>query len=355
VGECYALLRECIIEGGSEALEAVQLLAASPYGDETYALERKAPSAFALCCWGMQGLDALVAMTAPSANTTTVSLSLSVLASVAAGADAARLAYVAADPVVLEAVRAAMKRSTVFRDAAYARLTAILLDCNSDAEAISAVARKLQMPEDEETAAAARELLCTALAARRLAVGSGSLRALRSMIESSPLDHRIYQKFFLARPRMLEPSSMTIWRAPKLVARRKADYVIRRTDGSYLVVKVETPGTPLITTGSELALAAGFSIRQALQYVDMLKERSDLAREHFPDFQEPDGLVVAGLEGPLSREQRAALAEANRSFFPGLRLVGFDWLLERGTSVARNVTEHIVSRRSQPTNDDGGG
>jgi hypothetical protein len=65
------------------------------------------------------------------------------------------------------------------------------------------------------------------------------------------------------------------------------------------------------------------------------------ARVHFPNFEDPDCLVVTGLERALDDRQKAALRDANRHRHR-LRTVGFDWLADRARTVAANITRHHV-------------
>ncbi len=72
-----SLLRDCLADGGVQALAAVQLLAEDMYGGETFNFELKAPPALALLRWGEQGLDALVEMATRSPTSKNISICLS--------------------------------------------------------------------------------------------------------------------------------------------------------------------------------------------------------------------------------------------------------------------------------------
>ena len=85
VDEGDAILRECLADGGAQALAAVQLLAEDMYGGVTYNFELKAPHAYALLRWGEQGLSALVEMATRSPTSKNVSICMSLLAAVAVG------------------------------------------------------------------------------------------------------------------------------------------------------------------------------------------------------------------------------------------------------------------------------
>jgi hypothetical protein len=110
-----------------------------------------------------------------------------------------------------------------------------------------------------------------------------------------------------------------------------------------VVIEIETPGKTVVTGGEQLSAETTHAVTQAFDYRTFLTRRFELARSHFPEFQEPECLVVIGLERELSSGQRAALTRANQGFH-GLKVVGFDWILKRAESVARNVTRHLSTQ-----------
>jgi hypothetical protein len=63
-------------------------------------------------------------------------------------------------------------------------------------------------------------------------------------------------------------------------------------------------------------------------------------RLHFPNFDDPDCLVVTGLERVLNPRQKTVLRDANRHRHR-LRIIGFDWL-----AYGRNQ-HHAPPRRSR--------
>jgi hypothetical protein len=114
--------------------------------------------------------------------------------------------------------------------------------------------------------------------------------------------------------------------------------VVQRADGTYLVVEIECPRKPLVTSGGHLSADVTHAEQQVTDYRKYLLQRFPDAEKHFPRFQEPDCLVVIGIERDLSREQKQVLQDANRHR-NHLRIVGFDWLLDRSKTIAANVTQ----------------
>ena len=119
---------------------------------------------------------------------------------------------------------------------------------------------------------------------------------------------------------------------------KKPDFVIRRSDNTYVVVEIETPAKSLVTGSGQLSAEVTHAEKQVVEYKNFLVQRFLQARESFPAFDEPDCLVVIGLEHTLSDEQRRTLRDANRQR-NRVRIVGFDELLHRAEAVLSNVIE----------------
>ncbi len=79
------------------------------------------------------------------------------------------------------------------------------------------------------------------------------------------------------------------------------------------------------------------AVKQVNDYRSFILERLVEARHHFPYIHDPDALVVVGLEKKLLPSQAKALQQENPSRSK-LRIVGFDWILDRSRAVLSNVT-----------------
>jgi hypothetical protein len=340
VGEGYALLRACVADGGADALKTVRLLAEDAYGGERYAFDRKMPSAFALCTWGRRGLDELVDLGTRANGSDNMSLCLSVLASVAAGGSG-RLKHLAGDEALAAAVLAATD-SAEMRSEAQARLSSLMSRVPSDAEVIAAVVRQFR-PEVEDADLTSTHEICLALAARWVTVNDAALERLQSLIETSPRSRRAMLHLLDTHPRVIDPGAMTIWRDPAPVERSRPDFVIRRTDESYLLAEVRTPGEAIMARDGHLSRAALNARARLMSYMDRLARHSGASRYVLPDLGEPNGLVLIGLERSLSTDERDALYRANASC-RRVRVVGYDSLLQRSDTIARNMRALLWKR-----------
>ena len=69
-----------------------------------------------------------------------------------------------------------------------------------------------------------------------------------------------------------------------------------------------------------------------MEYRSFLLERFPQAAKYFPEFQDPECLVVIGMERNLSEEQRRALLRENQHR-QGVHIVGFDWVAQRAEAI----------------------
>jgi hypothetical protein len=130
-----------------------------------------------------------------------------------------------------------------------------------------------------------------------------------------------------------------LWSRPNLHGYKEPDFIIRRTDDSYMVVEIETPAKPIMTKQGNLSAYATQAIGQVLAYRSFLIDRSHALKHHLPRFTVPDCLVVIGLETVLDAKQAAALAVENEARH-AVRIVGFDWLRARANAIVNNVIAH---------------
>lgn len=315
-----------------EGLVAVKRLYADMYGGMTFNYELKAPAAFCLPIWGEAGLAALVDGMREIPEPKNVSLALRILATLAA-----RLPLSATVPFVHDQeLLASTNAISDLRKPARRLLREVVMGFVSDEEAAEAIGFAT-MQQAILGSGLAKELF-GALATRMLVVSRSVLDAYEQLIAQSPSDETKFQAFFERHPQLLDQLTLEVWPRPVFHGVQEPDFVLRRSDGSYLIVELETPGKPLVTAGDQTSAHVTHAVNQALNYRSFLLERFAETSAFFPEFQEPECLIVIGLERDLSDSQARILRLENnhRSW---LRIVGFDWIGRRAESTARNLVE----------------
>ena len=334
--DLHELLLECMDDGSVEGLACVRRLYEDMYGGITFNFELKAPPASCLLFWGEAGLHALIDGVNATPTSKNTSLCVQILSSTAAGRQVPFLPFIR-DARIADRIRTAHVKLAGIDEFARKMLIQFVLSRESDEE-VASLGGRLSMGDDENMGAT-KELFA-AISTRWLAVGEPVLQEFESLIAKHPDDEPEFQQFLTTHPQLLDPMAVQVWPQPNLLGSRYPDFVVRRADNSYLVVEIECPAKSLVR-GGQASAAVTHAEQQVTDYRDYLMRRHQDAIQHFPDFNDPDCLVVTGLERELDENQIAILRHLNRHRVR-LRIVGFDWLVERARNIANNITRHRV-------------
>ena len=333
------LLHDCVSADTLDGLAAVQLLAEDMYGGITFNFELKRPAAWCLVAWREQGLQALLEMAQRTQTSKNYSLAFQILSTLSARQ---RLSAFCLNDHLRSLIEAHVTDWDEIFTVARIKLNVLALSIPSDDDA--ALYAAIPMQSLSFTKPPAVRPLFMAMCARWLSVGPGTLSEYQDLLNDHPKDEPAFHSFFEDHSQLLDPMVLEVWSKPDLHGEAEPDFVIRRIDGTYLVVEIETPAKILVTKNAQLSANATQAVAQALNYQEFLIHRSTYAANTFPQFQPPDCLVVIGLQQPLNRRQQRALRLQNRSH-AGLQIVGFDWLEERARTLARNVVENPINAR----------
>jgi hypothetical protein len=308
------------------------------YGGMTFNYELKAPAASTLLVWKEQGLQALTEAANKYPEFKNTGIALSLLSSLAAREGLPIFGEVG-EPSVDHAISNAFATWPELVSQARAHLVAIVLSIPDDDDVAHRVGVTLQQASFSK-GGMIRELFA-AVSKRWLAVSAPVLDSFDELIRSRPKDEPAFQTFLTKYPQLIDPLAIRVWPQPDLFGFKEPDYVMQRADGTYIVVEIECPGKQIVTSGNHLSADVTHAEQQATDYRrHLLRKYADL-RAHLPGFQEPDCLVVIGLERDLDEAQKQVLHDANRNR-THLHIVGFDWLLERGRTIASNITQPRV-------------
>jgi len=326
--DLYTFLNTAIAYGGVQWLEAVAKCAT-----ENSELEIKAPCIAALPAWGKDGLQKMVDLALKYQTSKNISATLKSLAAIAAGRKiTSHLAFTIDE---------------VFADKLNKRIQALTLSNSARVQLASLFAG---LPTEElliplgvafsQIAIADTDIsseIVSAMSSRWLKFGPHELDQFEVLLRDRPSDEPALHSFLEKNPQILDPSAIQVWSKPDFHGAREPDFLIRRSDDTYLVIEIENAKKRIQTQADQLTAAATQAIKQANDYRGFLAARITEAKHHFPYIDEPTALVVIGLERSLSTSQREALARENASRHK-LSIVGFDVLLERARTVLRNVT-----------------
>ena len=333
LGALYELLQDAILDGGLAARNRVEAEARA--ADE---LEVTFPTYAALATWGRDGLDLIVRIAIDGHTVKSKSAALTLFTVLATSGQLSTDQFILIDPTFATFVNKNIDAATTKSAARYA-LRLLIMSLPTDdlltplSQSFMHLRLQLQVPPPELV-----QQLVAAIGTKWLRFGPPALDQYAQMLKERANDEPAFQAFFCSFPQLLDPMAIQAWSQPDFHGAAEPDFVIRRADDSYLVVEIECPGKMLLTKGGLLSRDSVHAEKQALDYESFLSERISEAQVHFPNYRRADCLAVIGLETLLTAEQRQNLDRAN-SRRQNLKIVGFDWLLERARTVISNVGE----------------
>lgn len=337
-----AILIDCIHANNIEALRAVQMMYEDMYGGSTFNMDEKEPAAYALIRWGEQGLEALVESAQRISTSKNRSITIRILASLAAGERVPQIGGAIKDNILIELILGSVSDWTGISKKAHNLLHSFVLSFENEEELCSTVGSEIS--SSYYNGLAETKELFAAMATRLIAVSKPVLSEYLNLINLYPSDEPRFQQFFEDHPQLLDPMAMEVWPQPNLHGSRFPDFVVRRKDDTYLVIEIECPSKLLITSSNQLSADATHAAMQAIDYASFMVERYPEIQNHFTNFRAPDCLVVIGTESALSPDQRRILNLENQCRH-GVNIVGFDWIFKRADAVASNTVNHYPEIR----------
>jgi hypothetical protein len=328
----YKLLQDAILDGGLTARNRVEAEARA--ADD---LEITFPTYAALATWRREGLDLIVRVAIEGRTVKSKSAALT-LFTVLANSGQLSMDLLMMDPTLVALANKKLDATKMKLEARHAlRLLIMSLPTDDLLIPLSQSFMHLQLQPQAPPSELIQQLV-GAISARWLRFGPPALDRYAWMLTENANDEPAFQAFFCEFPQLLDPMAVQVWSQPDFHGAAEPDFVIRRADDSYLVVEIECPGKMLLTKSGQFSHDSTHAEKQVLDYESFLSERISEAREHFPNYRRADCLAVIGLETALTPEQRHNLDRANGRR-QNLKVVGFDWLLDRARTVVSNIGE----------------
>ncbi|HEY9632770.1 MAG TPA: Shedu anti-phage system protein SduA domain-containing protein [Coleofasciculaceae cyanobacterium] len=332
--ELNSLLLDCVNSKSVEGLVAVKRLARDMYEDYTFNKTLKAPAAYCLLAWREEGLKALVENALEENTSKNFSLAFALLASLTTGSPPPLIISFLKEPTLLQAVEDAVGDWSKLAVSAQEHLNEVAMSIPDDDVALFTATGFLQLGLTDFVAV---KHLTLALSRRWISVGPSVLKSYEQLLSEQADNEPAFQAFFERNPLFLDPMAFNVWTQPDFHGQKEPDFVIQRSDNSYVVVEIEVPSKPLMTKGNQLSADATHAITQVLEYRSFLLERFSDASMTFPNFSVPTGLVVIGMEQSLNSKQLSALRRENEIRHGSITVVGFDALAAKAEAISRNM------------------
>jgi Domain of unknown function (DUF4263) len=324
VASFYEFLRKAIGDRGKQSLEQVAEMA-----ERESDLEIKGPCFAVLACWGDDGFAKMIEIAVRKTTSKDTSAAIKMLALVAAGKPISSLSAFFHDEEALKQINAFLSKANL-AVAARQRLSELIMTLPADDLLIPLGTAFTQLALSDPDIVGE---IVHALSSKWLCFGPSEIDQYEKLLEQKPEDEPFLHAFFERYPQMLDPMAVQVWSKPDFHGYKEPDFLIRRSDNSYLVIEIENAAKPIMTQADQPSAYVTQAVRQVNDYRSFLLERLVEARHYFPHIHDPDCLVVIGLEKQLL----PSLQQENHSRSK-LRIVGFDWILHRARAVLSNVT-----------------
>lgn len=335
-----SLLNRCMDQGTTQAMNLVRRLFEDDYGGITYKWELKEPAAAALLFWREQGIEEIAQAAVNLSNLANRTIAFDLLSSAASASPSMRM-KVGSGAELWQRVIDAGGTSCDVQEAARKKLVELVLSIEREDDLAASLAQVFFRHQVSPDSVEAEKEIVRAVASRWFSIGEKTLREFQDLIDDCGSCEPVFQTFFEANPQLLDPMAIEVWPEPNLFGSRKPDFVVKRSDGSYLVVEIECPSKNLITKAGHPSADVTHAEHQVTDYRKYMLDHIGNVRNVFPGFSSPDCLVIVGLEKTLTPDQTLVLASLNEARHR-IKVVGFDWLLERAKRVSKNVSEHGV-------------
>lgn len=161
------------------------------------------------------------------------------------------------------------------------------------------------------------------------------LQAFDRLIKA-PEREEVYQQFFEEHPILLDPLANKLITKHKLGSDLITDFVAVRLTGSYLIVEIEKPTTPIFYPNGDFHREFMHGVRQVLDFQEWLAQNIAYAQSKLPGIKSPQGLVVVGMVNGLTDPEKARLNRF-RNEHHSIEILGYDELLERSHTLYTNL------------------
>jgi hypothetical protein len=168
-----------------------------------------------------------------------------------------------------------------------------------------------------------------------------SIDAFHDLLEKPNVHekHDIH-RFLNANRFLLHPTPAEIWsEAPIGIGTKyRLDFLIRDSEGRYLLIELENPQHTLFTKSGDFAAIVGHAQRQVEDWQQWIEDNLPSVQKVYPDISSPEGVIIVGRSGALSPEQQTRLRRRNINTRGRLNILTYDDLLQRSERLTSMLT-----------------
>lgn len=121
----------------------------------------------------------------------------------------------------------------------------------------------------------------------------------------------------------------------------RIDFLVRESDGSYLLVELENVRHRLFTKDGDFTFEVNHAQRQVEDWQQWIEANLPMVQKQYPDMISPKGLVVIGRDQGLMEDQRARLARRNVNLRGRLAIWTYDDLLANAHQFIESLRRNL--------------
>jgi len=144
------------------------------------------------------------------------------------------------------------------------------------------------------------------------------------------------QAFLEENPIFLDPLAKAVVPKHRLGSDLITDFVLETLTGSYVVVEIERPDTPVFNKAGDFSPAFSHALRQVLDFQDWVASNVAYAQSKLPGIVNPHGVLVLGTFTNFSPDERRRM---NQFQFNSrhIDVLGFDSLASRAQTLLNSL------------------
>lgn len=335
-GDLSKILVFAIQKNDLNSLKEIIRLVDSNYGGGTYKWEIKYKAAFAVLFWEENGIDALYNLILENPSYQNISVISTVLSYAAAGKIENLTFKFNSGPIDVNDKIQKFKSEKI-KVKAQSALVDLMHNVESEDKFPVSLINGLNKTMFSQEA---QEQYFAALVMRWFHFSNYSTEKYKDLIYQENLNEEVYHKFLNENPFLLEAFHSKIWSKPRFGELFQPDFVIKAIDNNYTIIEMEKPSLQIITKNGNLSSPATHAKKQALEYREWAISNNSYAKGKFTDIWRPTCLVIIGLESKLTESQKERLKQENESTQGILKIVGFDWILNRAQATFENLIKY---------------
>lgn len=122
---------------------------------------------------------------------------------------------------------------------------------------------------------------------------------------------------------------------------RRIDFLIRKPDGSYILVEIENPKARLFVKSGDFSKELNRAIRQVEDWQEWIENNLQTVERRYPGIRSPESLIVIGRSLRLTSEERSRLARRNVNTRGRVTIRTYDDLLEEAKAYVRSLARYL--------------